>query len=60
VLVSLNMTAQSQTVHLDLTPAGVHGTQLHALLSNVPDSATIMNATSFTLPPYTSLIAEVR
>ena len=60
VLISMNMTAESQTVHLDLASTGIHGTHLYALLFDAPDSAATMDATSFTLPPFTSLIAEVR
>jgi hypothetical protein len=56
----MNMTAESQTVHLDLASTGIHGTHLYALLFDAPDSAATMDATSFTLPPFTSLIAEVR
>jgi alpha-glucosidase len=60
ILVSLNFTAQPQTVHLNLTAAGVTAMHLHPLLTDATTPASINNATSFTLPPYASLIAEVQ
>ena len=57
ILVSLNFTAQYQTVHLDLAAAGVgnHYTWVH-----MDAPVELHGLTTFTLPPYASLIAGVQ
>jgi alpha-glucosidase len=63
IVVSLNFTAQPQIVHLDpaaLAAAGIPSTTIKPLLT---DDATVQSSTTlttFTLPPYTSLVAEVQ
>jgi alpha-glucosidase len=60
IVVSLNFTAQPQTVHLDLHAAGITSTSAKPLLA---DAATLQSRTAlttFTLPPYATLIAEVQ
>jgi alpha-glucosidase len=55
ILISVNFTAQYQTVHLDLAAAGVsdHYTWMHL---DAPVAFT-NNLTTFTMPPYASFIA---
>ncbi len=60
IVVSLNFTAEPQTVHLDLTAAGITSTAAKPLLTDSPTLNSLTTLTSFTLPPYTSLIAEVQ
>jgi alpha-glucosidase len=63
IVVSLNFTAQPQTVHLDraaLTAAGIASTTIKPLLTDNASTQSITTLTTFTLPPYTSLIAEVQ
>ena len=60
IVVALNFTAEPQTVHLDLTPAGITSTTAKALLADAADLTSITTLTTFTLPPYASLIAEVQ
>jgi len=67
VLVSLNMTAAPQTVHLDLASAGI---AVHSLksLAGTPDLSAFTCkdcaqpafTTDLTLPPFAALIAEVQ
>lgn len=58
VLVSLNMSAEPQTVNLDLSPAKVQGSSLRALMSDGVENAT--SSKNLTLQPYGSLVAEVQ
>ncbi len=60
VVVSLNMTAQPQTVSLDLKKAGVAGETVKTLLSSDPALNATTSATSVTLPPFASWIAAVQ
>ncbi|MEO6924227.1 MAG: glucohydrolase, partial [Bryocella sp.] len=60
LVISLNMTAQPQTVHLDLTTAGLHSTRVKTLLADDASLNSVTDASNFTLPPFTSLIAEVQ
>jgi len=60
LIVSVNMTAQPQTIHLDLTPAGITSTHIKTLLADDASLNTLTTTTSITLPPFTSLIAEVQ
>lgn len=60
LIISVNMTAQSQTIHLDLTAAGIKSTHLKMLLTDAASLNTITDATNITLPPYASLVAETQ
>jgi alpha-glucosidase len=60
IVVSLNFTAQPQTVHLDLAPAGITSTAVKPLLCDDPTLQSTTTLTTFTLPPYASLVAEVQ
>jgi len=60
VLVSLNMTAEPQTISLDLASSGVSGDHVKTLLSSDPSLAAATSAKSVTLPPFTSWIASVQ
>jgi alpha-glucosidase len=60
VVVSLNMTAQPQVVHLDLADAGVGAEAVTTLLTNEPSLTHVTSVASITLPPYASYLAEVR
>jgi alpha-glucosidase len=63
IVVSLNFTAQPQTVHLDLatlTPAGITTTNARALLTDASSLQSIATLTTFTLPPYATLVAEIQ
>jgi alpha-glucosidase len=58
VLISLNFTDQPQTVHLDLAAAGL-GDHYAWIIMNLPVSLK-QSLTTFTLPPYASLIAGLQ
>ena len=60
LIVSLNFTAQPQTVHLNLTAAGITSTSVKTLLADDATLNSINSLNTFTLPPYTTLIAEVQ
>jgi alpha-glucosidase len=60
IVVSLNFTAQHQIVHLDLKAAGIASTTAKPLLADAASLQTLTTLTTFTLPPYTTLIAEVQ
>jgi alpha-glucosidase len=60
IVVSLNFTDKPQTVHLSLEPAAIPSNRIKVLLA---DDASLQNLTTistFTLPPYATLIAEVQ
>jgi alpha-glucosidase len=60
MLVSLNMSAQAQTVTLDLAAAGLAGRRLVTLLSSpgaIPDTDV---GAAISLPPYAAWVAAVR
>jgi len=67
VLVSMNMTAQPQTIHLDLAAAGISAHGLKAL-AGPHDLSTFTCkectqpsvTTDLTFPPFATLIAEVQ
>ncbi len=59
VVVSLNMTAEPQTVSLDLTQAGVQGQEVKTLLASDPAMAAVTSTKTITLPPFASWIASV-
>lgn len=60
IVVSLNFTAEPQIVHLDLTSAGIISTSAKALLADAADLTAVTTLTTFILPPYASLVAEVK
>jgi alpha-glucosidase len=60
VLVSLNMSAQPQTVALGLAAAGLRGTRLRTLLANPHFIADAPANQPVTLPPYAAWVAELR
>ena len=60
IVVSLNMSATPQTVHLDLSAAGAKGNTVKTLLTNVADLQATSSVAEITLPAYASLIAEVQ
>ena len=60
IVVSLNMSATPQTVHLDLTSAGAKGSSVKTLLTNVPELQGTSSVGEFTLPAYGSFVAEVQ
>ena len=59
VVVALNMTAQPQTIALDLSPARISQRTVRTLLTNVP-SLEGVPTTSMTLPPFASWVGEVQ
>jgi alpha-glucosidase len=59
VVVALNMSAQPQTISLDLAPAGVKGTRLHVIASDDALAPRDIDAKNFTLPAFGSMVATV-
>jgi alpha-glucosidase len=59
ILISLNMSAEPQTLSLDLRPAGVHPSHIKTLLS-APHAIHSTPGTQLTLPPFAAWVAEVR
>ena len=60
ILVSLNFTAQPQTVHLNLAAAGIASAAAKCLLADDASLNSLTTLTAFTLPPYATLVAEVQ
>jgi alpha-glucosidase len=60
IIVSLNFTAQPQTVHLDLTRSGIISTAVKPILTDDATLQSITTLATFTLPPYATLVAEVQ
>ena len=60
ILISLNMSAQPQTLQLDLGPAGIHTTAIHTLLSDADALNSDTTLTGVTLPPFASWVAELQ
>ncbi len=60
VVVSLNMSATSQTIHLDLATAGVKGTTVKTLLTNTSELQQTNSVSSLTLPAFGSYVAEIQ
>ncbi len=60
VVVSLNMTAEPQTVSLDLTKAGVNGSRTATLLASDPALNSASSVKGVTLPPFASWVASVQ
>jgi alpha-glucosidase len=59
VVVALNMTAQPQTISLDLSPAGISQKGVRTLLTSEA-SLQGVTTTTMTLPPFASWIGEVQ
>jgi len=59
ILISLNMTAEPQTIHLDLSTAHITSTTIKPLLTNAPSLNITTTLSDITLPPYASFIAEI-
>jgi alpha-glucosidase len=59
VLIACNFTAQSQTVAFDLSPQGVTGTQLKALLQS-PGMEDSQSLAAIKLPPYGVYFVQVQ
>ncbi len=60
ILVSVNFTAQAQTVHLSLQPAAIPSDRIKPILTDAPSLNSLTTLSTFTLPPYATLIAEVQ
>ncbi len=60
VVVSMNFTAQPQTVSLDLTSTGIQARRIKTLLTEDPSLQTTSNLQSITLPPYATWIVSVQ
>ena len=60
IVVSLNFTAQPQVVHLDLAAAGIPSPAAKCLLADAASLQSLTTLTTFTLPPYATLVAEVQ
>jgi len=59
IVIALNMTAQPQSIALDLTTAGIQEKTMRTLLTNEP-SLENATSTSITLPPFATWIGEVQ
>ena len=60
VVVSLNMSAEPQTVSLDLSAAGAGHSKVKTLVASDGSLAGVTNATEIKLPPFASWVGEVR
>ncbi len=60
VVVSLNMTAEPQTVMLDLAPAGQAGDHVKTLLASDASLESATSTKSVALPPFASWVAAVQ
>ena len=60
IVVSLNFTAQSQTVSLDLAGTGVSGATVKTLLTDAPSLQSATSLKQIELPPFASWIASVQ
>jgi len=60
LIISLNMTATPQTLHLDLTPANISTTRVKTLLADDASLSSITSLQNVTLPPFATLITEVQ
>ena len=58
-LVSLNFTAEPQTLHLDLAPHGIKATRAKLLLASYPNASGESDATQFVIPPYGAYVGEL-
>jgi alpha-glucosidase len=59
VLVVLNLTAQAQSISLDLAGAGVAGHAVATLLTDAPSLQSVSSVNNLTVPPYATWIASV-
>jgi alpha-glucosidase len=59
VVVAMNFTAESRTITLDLSAAGVTGTTVTTLATDAPSLESTQSLTSITLPPFASWIASL-
>jgi alpha-glucosidase len=59
VVIAMNFTAESRTITLDLSAAGVTGTTVTTLATDAPSLESTQTLTSITLPPFASWIASV-
>jgi alpha-glucosidase len=60
LVVSLNFTGTAQTVHLDLAPIGIASAAVKPLLGDAASLSSVNTLSTFILPPYASLVAEVQ
>ena len=60
IVVSLNMSATPQVVHLDLAAGGHGGTAVKTLLSSDPSLREVHSVADLTLPPFASYVGEVQ
>jgi alpha-glucosidase len=60
VVVAMNFTAQPKTVSLDLSAAGISGSNVTTLATDDPSLKSIHALSNIVLPPYASWIASVR
>lgn len=60
VVVAMNMSAQPETVSLNLAKAGVKGAATHTLASSDHALQSVSSANSVTLPPFSSWVASVQ
>jgi alpha-glucosidase len=60
VVVSINFTAQRQTISLDLAGTGVSGNSVKTLLTDAPSLQSASNLKHIELPPFASWVASVQ
>ena len=60
VVVAMNMSAQPKTVSLDVSAAGIKGTQVHTLAASELSLQTVTSLSAITLPPYSAWVASVQ
>ena len=60
IVIALNMSAEPQTISLDLAAAGIRSKRVKALLTNEPSLSTVTTLTNITLPPYSSWVGIVQ
>jgi alpha-glucosidase len=59
VVVALNMSAQPQTISLDLAAAGARAATVKTLLASDDRLLAVRSSTALTLPPFASWMAAV-
>ena len=59
VVVSVNCTAQPQTISLDPRTAGVAGSTVHTLLTDAPSLQQQISLSAILLPPYASWVGSI-
>ncbi len=60
IVVSLNFTAQPQTVSLDLAGTGITGSTIKTLMTDAPSLQSTKSLTQIILPPFASWVASVQ